>query len=175
MKSIVAIPSSRSLAHSISKPETKPTRRGVDFNPYLSAAPLCSIRVSSTVKSLFSLSLTISSPEKLRYPYPFPLLVTDLSIRNPRTFLISWTIQTYLPSKVVFYYSLSNGCTRHWLPSQWWDFVRELQLDVFPSPYSLTYRENREGIETRLYFCRVSPRIFRFNYLHPVGSDTDLW
>lgn len=72
-----------------------PERTGGGFQPLHSLHP-CSIwpfEFLRPLNLLFFPSLSTPSPEKLHsaigHPYLFPVLVIDLSVCNPRTFLIS--------------------------------------------------------------------------------------
>lgn len=171
----------------ISQPrnEQERGREGAVFNPY----PVPTPRSIWPFNFLRPLNLLFSPPclcllEARRNsilgigrPCPFPVLVTDLSLCNPCTFLISWTI---LPKKKRkkkkcisllwwFYYSLSKLLVRrHSFDSM--HSSRELQL-TYPVSFFFCHSPrpriariarhpgNRDPFRTRW------PCIFRFNYL----------
>ena len=145
--------------------------RGVDFNP-LSAATVfhLPVRVSSTVKSLFSLSLSLWPFQVQRNSVSIPISASCHRPVYPQSTHVSNILNhTDVSSLEVVSIIRYLTVARHWLPSPD-DFARELQLNVFPFRYSLTYRENREGIGTLFLPHRCLPVSFVSITYTPLGA-----
>lgn len=146
--------------------------RGVDFNP-LSAATVfhLPVRVSSTVKSLFSLSLSLWPFQVQRNSVSIPISGSCHRPVHPQSTHVSNILNhTDVSSLEVVSIIRYLTVARHWLHPLW--LCSRITTRRFSfSLFSHVSRESRGNRNSTLFLVPVSPCIFRFNYLHPVGSD----